>query len=602
MTRIHLFNHAEDAWEANLANWLEQRSKESFSGHETWFVTNSYVQGNWIRRMALSHRKTLFGIQFFDRLTLRQHLCRLFCLPSPSFVTLQILLDAVAGQNLIEYTAARSLLDALDDLGASGWLDHYGLDAAFSTLRIPERLQPALRQLTSSVLWSPRVDSILLQRMTPQKGLSLGLFGLDAESFKDLNLLLAAAKRATQSDLWIAQPLGKEGLVFEWITTLEQKLNAGTVVCPTGCAPRPYETFLAHWQGGGERNVKPPEILVANGWDDQIEGIVHNVAGALTKQIQNILVVVPENSPTGRALVHRLVGCGIAVADEIRERRLLSLSSEIQINVARFLSEDQTPECFLRILQGLVRSTGDYKDFRDALLQSFEDRQVRSLSALITESHRQRFAWLRDLESVLEPWPVEADWTEFHERWEALLLRLTAIAKRYQENLAQATFSTSNIEPIWHEIGSFLQGYRLSSQLFLGFVAQLLVDKSNRPHPGSHHRYAKVVVTTAAKAHGTAWDHVILADAISDGWPVVPPPNPVLSDEEKSRLRQGGFVLLTSAERRQIQQERFLQLAYHARKHLLLARYEQDERGIETVANEGLKPWQTISRLSLRSF
>jgi hypothetical protein len=584
MTRIHLFNHAEDAWEANLANWLEQRSKESFSGHETWFVTNSYFQGNWIRRLALSHRKALFGIQFFDRRTLREHLCRLFGLPSPSFVTLQILLDAAAGQN--RYSAARSLLDAIDDLGASGWLDHYGLDAAFSTFRIPEQLQPAVRQLTSSVHWSPRVDSILLQRAMPQNGLSLGLFGLDAENFKDLNLLLAAAKCATQSDVWIAQPLGKEGLVFEWITTLEKKLNASAVVCPTGSARRPYETFLAHWQGGGERNVKPPEILVANGWDDQVEGIVHNVAGALTKPIQSILVVVPENSPTGRAVVHRLIGRGIAVADEIRERRLVSLPSEIQTNVARFLSEDHTPECFLRILQGLVRSASDYKDFRDALLQSFEDRQVRSLSALINESHRQRFAWLRDLESALEPWPVEADWTEFHERWESLLLCLTVIVKRYQEHLAQVTFSTGNIEPIWHEIGSFLQGYRLSSQLFLSFVAKLLVDRSNRPHPGSHHRYAKVVVTTAAKAHGTSWDYVILADAISDGWPVVPPSSPVLSDEEKSRLRQHGFVLLTSAERRQIQEERFLQLTYHARKHLLLARYEQDERGIETVAND----------------
>ena len=113
--------------------------------------------------------------------------------------------------------------------------------------------------------------------------------------------LLAAAKRASQSDLWIAQPIGKEGLVFEWVTSLEQKLNAGAVVCPTGCARRPYENFLAHWQGGGERNVKPPEILIANGWDDQVEGIVHNIAGALTKQTQSILVVVPENSATGRA-------------------------------------------------------------------------------------------------------------------------------------------------------------------------------------------------------------------------------------------------------------------------------------------------------------
>jgi hypothetical protein len=138
VTRIHLFNHAEDAWESNLAIWLEQRSHQSFSGHETWFVTNTHLQGNWIRRMALSHRKTLFGIHFFDRRTLRKHLCRLCGLPDPSLgrETLQILLDAAAGQS--QYTAARSLLDAIDDLGASGWLDHYGLDAAFSILRIPE--------------------------------------------------------------------------------------------------------------------------------------------------------------------------------------------------------------------------------------------------------------------------------------------------------------------------------------------------------------------------------------------------------------------------------------------------------------------------------
>jgi hypothetical protein len=155
MTRIHLFNHAEDAWESNLAIWLEQRSHESFSGHETWFVTNTYLQTNWIRRMALSHRKTLFGIHFFDRRTLRKHLCCLFGLPDPSFgrETLQCLLDAAAAQS--QYTAARSLLDAINDLGASGWLDNYGLDAAFSALGIPEGLRLAVKQLTSSVYWSP---------------------------------------------------------------------------------------------------------------------------------------------------------------------------------------------------------------------------------------------------------------------------------------------------------------------------------------------------------------------------------------------------------------------------------------------------------------
>ena len=37
--------------------------------------------------------------------------------------------------------------------------------------------------------------------------------------------------------------------------------------------------------------------------------------------------------------------------------------------------------------------------------------------------------------------------------------------------------------------------------------------------------------------------------------------------------------MLTSAEQRQIQEERFLQLAYHARTKLILARYEKDEKG-----------------------
>jgi hypothetical protein len=588
MTRIHLFNHAEDAWEANLANWLERRSQATFAGHETWFITNSFVQANWIRRMALSHGKPLLGIQFYDRRTLRQHLCRLFGLPSPSFgrETLQFLLAAIAGHDESEHTATRSLLEAIDALGGSGWLDHYGLDTAFKTLGVPERLQPAVRKLASSGHWSPRVDSILLERVKPEDELSLGVFGLDAESFHDLNLVLAAAKRATQSDFWIAQPLGKEGLTFRWITTLEQKLNAGAMVCPTGSARRPYETFLAHWQGGGERNIDPPRILVANRWHDQAEGIVEQVAKALADGTQSVLVVVPDNSGTGPAVVDRIVSRGIAVADEIRARRLLSPVSEVPILIARFLAEDRPPECFLRILKNLLRASGEYQDFRAAFLQSFEDRQVRSFTALINERHRQRFAWLRDLESALESWPAEADWIEFQQRWEALLLRLTTIAKRYEAELAQVSFSTTDIDPPWHEIGNFLRGCRVSSELFLRFAAQLLAAQSRQPHPGSHHRYANVVVTTAAKAHGTSWDHVILADAISDGWPLAPMPNPLLNDEEKSRFRPDGFVLLTSAEQRQIQEERFLQLAYHARAHLLITRYEQDERGVEIVAND----------------
>src|ERR1700746_323130 len=141
MNHLPLFNHARDAWEYNLADWLEHCSRECLSGKEVWFVTGSYMQANWLRRQALSEGKTLFGVQFFDIRLLRQHLCQLFGLPSPSFghETLRILLEAAALEN--EYTATSSLLDALDELASCGWLAANDLAAAFRLLRVPENLK-----------------------------------------------------------------------------------------------------------------------------------------------------------------------------------------------------------------------------------------------------------------------------------------------------------------------------------------------------------------------------------------------------------------------------------------------------------------------------
>src|SRR5262245_15356603 len=417
MNHLHLFNHAMDAWEYNLADWLEQGSIECLSGKEAWFVTGSYVQANWLRRIALSEGKALFGIQFFDIRLLRQHLSKLFGLPSPSFgyETLRILLEAAAVDN--EYTATSSLLDALDDLASSGWLARNGLDAALQTLRIPEYLQPDVRQLTASDYWKPRVDLTLLERLVRNENLSLGVYGLDAENSKDLNLLLAASKGAVRSDFWLAQPLGKEGAAFQWIAALERELMAEATVCPAGSASRPYENFLAHWQGRGERNVKSPEILVASRWHAGVEGVVAQVCRALTRDAKDVLVVAPENLATGRALVHQLVSRGIAVVDEFREVTLPSPLIEIQLGIARYLAEEEAPELFLRIVQGLLRSPKRFKEFREAVFRAFDDLQTRSVTRLITERLRERFVWLADLESALGAWPQKDNWETFQQRW-----------------------------------------------------------------------------------------------------------------------------------------------------------------------------------------
>jgi hypothetical protein len=585
MTQIHLYNHVEDAWESGLADWLDQRSHASLEGDETWLVTGSYLQANWIRRMALLRSKSLFGIQVFDRRSLRRHLAVICGLQGESLgrEALQVLLDTTAAQAAPGYTGTGSLLNAVDLLGASGALDWLGLKTVFEMLDVPEAFQSTIKEITSSAHWTPRLDSLLLDRVTPLKGLYVGVFGFDAESLRDLKLFCAAAKRAAQTDLWIAQPLGKEELGFNWISILERELHAGSTVCPTGGASRPFEDFLGHWQGGGSRFVAAPEIIVGKRWFDQIDGIVRRVAEALIEKAQSVLVVVPENSPTGNAVAHALISRGIAVTDEIKETRSLPRATELQIAMAQFLSRGRLPEDFLRIGQCLVRSQAVYRGFREALLRSFEVRQTRSVAILITDELRERFSWLGDLEEALKPFPEKAAWNELCTIWEALLERVSTTATTHKGALAQINFSVSR--PLWRDLEPLFEGGPSISRLFLQFLSRSLSTQAREAHPESHHRYSKVCVATVSKAHGTSWDCIVLADSVADGWPLAPAPNPLLSDEIKLLLRQQKLFILTASEQRALQEERYLQLAYSAKMSLVLARHEQDEKGIELVPN-----------------
>jgi hypothetical protein len=281
--------------------------------------------------------------------------------------------------------------------------------------------------------------------------------------------------------------------------------------------------------------------------------------------------------------VHALISRRIAVADEIRETRSLPRAAELQIAAAQFLSRDRVPEDFLRIVQCLVRSQDDYRAFREALLRSFEVRQTRSVAVLITDELRERFSWLCDLEEAVQPLPEKAAWNELSRLWEALLERVSATANTHKAVLAQINFSGNRT--LWRDLEPLLEGRISTSRLFLQFVSRSLSVQAREPHPESHHRYSKVCVATASKAHGTSWDCIILADSVADGWPLVPAPNPVLSDEIKVQLRQQKFLILTASEQRAVQEERYLQLAYSAKMNLVLARHEQDEKGIELVPN-----------------
>ncbi len=591
MRQVYLYNHVDDAWESRLGAWLRHQSAMAVNGAETWLVTGTFAQANWLRRKALNEAWTVYGIRFFDLRTLRQHLYKIYSLPTPSFgrETLLLLLRAAAQENIhspqSSYPACGPLLDGLAELAGAGFLQNErqsgnALEEAFAIVSAPPELRSTLQKLLQSPYWRPQADLELLKRVERSEGVSMGVFGLDAGAMLELNLILAAARHAANVQFWISQPLGRETLAFRWITRLEEQLTAGSSVCPSGTTSRPYESFLVNSRGVHEHRIQAPEVLIGDRWHNQITGIVEHVARLVNKNAGSIAIIVPDRSPSGNAIVNGLIWKGIAAADEVREVRQIAISSHIQCLIAQFLAEGGPPEVFLRLVERICRSPETCRQFRRSLFRTFDRLQDRSTFRLIDDAQRERFPWLRSLEILLQPWPDRASWGELRQHWESLQRNLSSLLVTHADLLKGIKFDPSDFEPLWHEIGQFLLDRKLPSKLFLQFIAELIATPSRERHPESAHRYAQVVVTTVTRAQGTSWDNVILTDCIHEDWSR--PPSSVLREDARIRLRERGFFLFTAADLRELEEERILQAAYHARRNLTLTRYEQDaaENGI----------------------
>src|SRR6266699_3675188 len=122
---IHLFSHVDDVWEDDLRAWLEAGTKAAVSGQKVWMVCHSFLQANWLRRRALEEGKPIVGVRFLDLRRLRQ----------------ELLLRARMAETEASSAFAGQILDALDDLAASGWLDRFGSGAAIELLGIPPELR-----------------------------------------------------------------------------------------------------------------------------------------------------------------------------------------------------------------------------------------------------------------------------------------------------------------------------------------------------------------------------------------------------------------------------------------------------------------------------
>ena len=582
---IQLFNHVDDAWGDGLRAWLEAGSEAALSGQKVWMVCRSFVQANWLRRRFLESSQTLMGVRFLDLRRLRRELCLRAELPTPSFgrETLSLILRASMTEAEAASALAGQLLDALDNLAASGWLDRFGTDAAMNLLHVSANLRPAVRGMVESLLWRPRVDQALVEKQVQLPETHLGFFGLDAQSLDQQALVAAAVSASERAHFWIAQPLVAENIFMRWIERLETRFNATVTVAASEGKPRPYEDVVSQFVYPTQPPENVPRIVRGARWSDQIRAVVAVVQEEFSRGRRDVAIAIPQSSPSGAAIVEALIAAAIPVSDEFRSNAILAFSERVHRWLADWVAGPRTPEKLLQLFGLLAHGPESYGRFRDYLLRQFDSRQTRLVSELLPADGG--YLWLRELVEFGPDWPQNGSWEQLDAKWSETLIRFQEFLNQHRSFFRSVRISLEPLQPNWDEIQNALGDLVISSGLFLRFVSDSLSASTRIGHREASHRYALVVVSTPEQLHATSWDAVILVDGIGDLWTRPVEQDSLLNQEFRTRARDEGFLLPTIQDHAALREDAILQLIQHGRSSVTVCGYAKEESGEEVDAN-----------------
>ena len=582
---IQLFSHVDDAWEDNLRAWLEAGTRAALSGQRVWLVCRSFLQANWLRRRSMEERGTIMGIRFLDIRRLRRELCLGAGLPTPSFgrETLSLLLRARMNESEASSAFAGQVLDALDDLAACGWLERFGCAAALNLLDIPPELRESVAQIVGSLLWRPRVDRALAEKDIKIPGLHVGFFALDARSLNQQELLGAAVNASDEASFWLAQPFVSEAIFMRWVERLESSLGGVVTVTPSEGLPRVYEDLAGKFLYASGPPATLPRLVRAERWSDQTRAVLSIVRSEFASGSRNVAVMVPDGSPTGPAVVEALTAAGINVADEVRSRTLSGHSDRVLRYLADWIGEPRTPEKLLEFFRLLARGPETFARFRGYLFDRFDCRQTRSLAELLPSD--SIYPWLPDLLAIGSDWSAAGTWKQLEANWQTTLSGFEKFLARNQNVFRPVSISLEPLQPNWDEIQNALGDLRLSSKIFLRFIADSLSNSGRASHPEASHRYAPVVVSTPEQLHATSWDSVILTDGVSDHWTKASSRDSLLGQEFRRSARQQDLLLVSPPEESLLREDSILQLLMHARRSAIICFYGSEEDGEEVDAN-----------------
>jgi hypothetical protein len=252
-------------------------------------------------------------------------------------------------------------------------------------------------------------------------------------------LFRAGLKTAANGSIWAAQPFGSAELCFAAIERFEKQVNAAFEIAPANEDDRPFAAFAAEYNSGVESPSARPDLWISRRWSEQLDLAAAIVRSRLEAGDERLAVVVPQNSPTGPAVVRTLQNNGIPPADEYRTPASASREQAIQLWLAKQIEQDRQPEDLLALIERLVRDPQVYGSIRRFVFRRFDNVQTRDLGRLIDRDTAR--PWVVDLLTLGSQWPERATWEQFSELWMRELQRCQEILRSAQRDVFPVTLS-----------------------------------------------------------------------------------------------------------------------------------------------------------------
>ncbi len=456
--------------------------------------------------------------------------------------------------------SAETIAAACDALARAGWhLNQLNIDAA-----IGRRIHRVLDR--APVI--PGIFDRRLRERLPTLPVRLCCVGWDASHWPDIGLLHVAAEKVAAFEMYVPAPrLPADGLQRAWIEALEQRFELERVTCPESgfaSANEPLVARLENSQLSARGEVVPPILLVGREWTDQVSLVAAQVREWLLENpVEPIGIVAPDDSPSAIAVTEALLNAGVSVEHPARNLEPPG-SAHIIAQAARYHLGGRDLLDLLELARLLwIHDPQTWKHLepeavRDALDQAFRAAQSRNARILARALPKRKDALWSPIGALVEGLG----------RWDEIL-PLPALEDQWHMLLSALHLPAETLDAEWAEMNALFQQERIPARAIMECLAAPHRDTAPTPETG-----APVVITTFANASQQSWHRLIFLDSNEHGWPPPIPENPFLPDATRLRLnanRKDSAPLLTTRDRRTLEQARFLDLVEHCRHPVAFA-------------------------------